>query len=149
MMWPEMGLAQVSRIDPPLVQSAPPRLELPPSVFSNPKPWLGDNNRVVLPAKPMKPKTLMHGTDSTLRLGDFHVLLWMVITAWSRSSHMGGLMRWLLGKPLVERCLSHLQAAPVENTRTGERMLGQFLQESTLPSHIELLCSSFFWHCGR
>lgn len=57
MVWLEMGLEQVSRIDPTLVQYAPPRLELPPSVFSNPKPWLRESNRVVLPVKPMKLKT--------------------------------------------------------------------------------------------
>lgn len=82
-----MGLAQVSRIDLTLVQSAPPRLELSPNVFSNPKTWFRDNNRVVLPVKPMKLKT-----DNALRPGHFHILLWMVITVWSRLSHMGALM---------------------------------------------------------
>lgn len=86
MVWLEMGLAQVSRTDPTLVQTAPPKLELPPRVFSNPKPWFRDNNRVVLPAKPLNIKT-----DNTETWGLSHFAL-MVITVWSRLSHLGGLM---------------------------------------------------------
>lgn len=66
-----MGLAQVSRSDPALAQSAPsrPRHLLTPSLVSG-----ITAARAVLPAKPVKLGTLIGDTNNTSGPGDFHML---------------------------------------------------------------------------
>lgn len=77
---PEMGLAQVNRSDPALVQSAPsmPGLHLVMSTslyFLTPSLGSGITTAsALLPAKPVKLGTLRGDTNNSRGPGDFHML---------------------------------------------------------------------------
>lgn len=79
-VYPEMGLAQVNRSDPALVQSAPsmPGLHLVMSTWLYLlTPSCGSEittARALLPAKPVKLGTLTGDTNNSRGPGDFHML---------------------------------------------------------------------------